>query len=164
MRSKIIRIITVLLIALIFIGLTGCIKGGDDEVELRHKCETENLINESNDIGKIKEATVKEIKADDGENFISYDERLKSLESIMKNYYTKFELGTKCNSEKIYFDKQKNMVSAYVDIIAEDISGRKESLNEVIFFKKVDNKWKIYKIESNEDVLLPYRTYSFSIS
>jgi len=56
MRSKTIIIITALLIAITFIGLTGCIKGGADEVALRQKYETENLINESNDIGKIKEA------------------------------------------------------------------------------------------------------------
>ncbi|MBZ9688514.1 hypothetical protein G9F72_019480 [Clostridium estertheticum] len=62
MRSKMSRIITVLLIAITFIGLTGCIKGGADEVALRQKHETENLINASNDIGKVKEATVKEIK------------------------------------------------------------------------------------------------------
>jgi hypothetical protein len=62
MRSKISIIITVLLIASTFIGLTGCIKGGADEVALRQKYETENLINASNDIGKVKKATVKEIK------------------------------------------------------------------------------------------------------
>jgi len=55
MRSKIIRIITVLLIVITFITLTGCIKGGDDEVALRQKYETEKLKNESNDTGKIKE-------------------------------------------------------------------------------------------------------------
>lgn len=67
MRSKISRIIKVLLIAITFIGLTGCIKGGDDEVAMRQKYEKEkyeieNLINASNDIGKVKKATVKELK------------------------------------------------------------------------------------------------------
>lgn len=62
MRSKISRIITILLIVITFIGLTGCIKGGADEVALRQKYETEKLINASNDIGKVKEAAVKEIK------------------------------------------------------------------------------------------------------
>ena len=62
MKSKISIIITVLLVAITFIGLTGCIKGGDDEVALRHKYETEKLINASNDIGRVKKASVKEIK------------------------------------------------------------------------------------------------------
>lgn len=99
----------------------------------------------------------------DGQNFISYDERKKVLESIMKSYYTKFELDTKCNNEKIYFDKQRNMLATYVDIIVEEKSGKQESINEVLFFKKLDDKWKIFKIEASEDVLLPYRTYRFEI-
>ncbi|MGV8979765.1 hypothetical protein [Clostridium sp.] len=74
MRRKISGIITVLLIAITFIGLTGCIKGGADEVALRQKYETENLINVSNNIGKVKESTVKEIKVG-----MTFEEIIKKL-------------------------------------------------------------------------------------
>lgn len=165
------RIIFMLIVLAILASCVTLIISRNREEDKLSSMETKALADLVNDYyGSLEENNYEKAlsyvylsKNVDGENFISYEERKKVLESIMKSYYTKFRLGTKCNNEKIYFDKQEDMVAAYVDIIVEEKSGRKESSNEVLFFKKLDDKWKIFKIEASEDVLLPYRTYKFEI-
>ena len=165
------RIVFMLIILTIFVSCATLIINRNQQEDKLSSVETKALANLVNEYyGSLEENNYEKTlsyvylsKNIDGENFISHEERKKVLESIMKSYYTKFELGTKCNNERIYFDKQENMVATYVDIIVEERSGKKKSINEVLFFKKLDDEWKIFKIEASEDVLLPYRTYRFEI-
>lgn len=165
--KKYYSIITFLFFILILITLSGCSNINKTTDNSEYKTIT-SVVNEyyfNLERNEFEKALyLVDFSNEDKENsYISLEKRLKVLENMMSDYFIEFYVLEPCDTSKVYYSKDEKMMAAYIALEIKDHKENEETLNEVLYLKKIDGKWKINKIESSDDILLPYRSNNYIV-